>query len=55
VRDLGPEKNQRILGMYPDRAAFVFMPTTLDAAPELIPYDEAMALLWGAARPPSGP
>jgi len=48
VRDLGPEKNERLLARYPDRAAFVFTPTSVDAPPRLVPYDEAMDLLWGA-------
>ena len=49
VRDLGPEKNRRVLTLYPDRAAFVFVPKAPEAAPELVPYAEAMAILWGPA------
>jgi hypothetical protein len=48
ARDFGPELNQRVLDLYPQRVAFVFTPTAADAPPELLPYDEAMALLWGA-------
>lgn len=51
VRDLGPEKNQRLLDRYPERAAFVFVPKAADQAPEVVPYAEAMTALWGA--PPS--
>ncbi len=47
VRDLGPGKNRRILALYPDRAAFVFVPKAPEAAPELVSYAEAMAILWG--------
>jgi hypothetical protein len=49
VRDLGPEKNQRILDLFPDRAAYAFTPTAVDEAPELLPYQDAMELLWGVA------
>jgi hypothetical protein len=49
VRDLGPEKNRRILALYPDRAPFMFVPKVPDAAPEIVPYAEAMAILWGPA------
>ena len=54
VRDLGPEKNRRVLALYPDRAPFVFVPKAPDAPPELVPYAEAMAILWGPAPPASG-
>jgi hypothetical protein len=54
VRDLGPEKNARLLRRYPDRAAFVFVPTSVGAAPELVPYAEAMQILWGAPEPTVG-
>ena len=55
VRDLGPEKNRRVLTLYPDRAAFVFVPKAPEAAPELVPYAEAMAILWGPAPSPQAP
>ena len=51
VRDLGPEKNTRILDLYPARTAFVFVPTVRDGAPELVPYTEAMTILWGLGAP----
>jgi hypothetical protein len=47
VRDFGPERNQRVLELYPERTAFVFTPTMADGAPEIMPYDDAMTLLWG--------
>jgi len=55
VRDLGPAKNRRVLAMYPDRPAFVFVPKAIDAAPEIVPYAEAMAILWGPAPPVTEP
>ncbi len=51
VRDLGPDKNRRVLAQYPDRAPFVFVPKAPDAQPEIVPYAEAMAILWGPAPP----
>ncbi|GMR11929.1 MAG: hypothetical protein BMS9Abin29_0115 [Gemmatimonadota bacterium] len=48
VRDLGPEKNALILGAFPGRNAYVFVPKALEAPPELVDYAEAMAVLWGA-------
>jgi len=47
VRDLGPEKNRRILDLFPTRPAYVFSPLTEGGYPELSPYDLAMELLWG--------
>ncbi|MCH7562408.1 MAG: hypothetical protein IH968_01180 [Gemmatimonadetes bacterium] len=47
VRDLGPEKNAAILEAFPGRNAYVFVPKTVEAAPELVAYDEAMNVLWG--------
>ena len=55
VRDLGPDKNRRILASYPDRAAYVFVPKASEQAPELVPYVEAMAILWGPAPPTTVP
>jgi len=49
VRDLGPEKNRRVLALYPERVPFVFVPKAPDAAPEIVLYAEAMAILWGPA------
>ena len=55
VRDFGPEKNRRLLDSYPERQPFVFVPKDPSRPPEIVPYDEAMAQLWGvvgAAAPP---
>lgn len=49
VRDLGPDKNTLVRAAYPDRAPFVFVPRAAGAAPELVPYDEAMRVLWGGS------
>lgn len=55
VRDFGPERNMRILDSYPERQPFVFVPKDPSLPPEIVPYDEAMAQLWGVvsavARP----
>jgi hypothetical protein len=55
VRDLGPAKNRRLLDLYPERSAFVFVPTAPDAAPELVPYATAMTMLWGSPPPTPDP
>ena len=47
VRDFGPELNRRVLQSYPERRPFVFVPKDPALAPEIVPYDEAMAQLWG--------
>lgn len=54
VRDLGPEKNALLLERYPTRDPYVFVPTTVGEAPALVPYDQAMELLWAAPPPRSG-
>jgi hypothetical protein len=55
VRDLGPEWNRALLEHYDARTPWVFVPKTPGAPPELVPYDEAMQVLWGAtATPPPG-
>lgn len=48
VRDLGPEKNERIRSRFADRTAWVFVPKADGAPPTLVPYEEAMRVLWGA-------
>ena len=50
VRDFGPELNRRLLELYPDRRPFVFVPKDPALPPEIVPYDEAMAQLWGVVR-----
>ena len=47
VRDFGPEQNRRLLDAHPDRRPFVFVPKDPRFPPEIVPYDEAMAQLWG--------
>ena len=47
VRDFGPEQNRRLLDAHPDRRPFVFVPKDPRLPPEIVPYDEAMAQLWG--------
>jgi hypothetical protein len=55
VRDFGPEKNQRLLDAHPDRQPFVFVPKDPRLAPEIVPYDEAMAQLWGVVGVATAP
>ena len=50
VRDFGPEQNRRLLDAYPERRPFVFVPKDPSRPPEIVPYDEAMAQLWGVVR-----
>jgi len=47
VRDFGPERNRALLETYPGREPWVFVPKGPERTPELVPYDEAMAVLWG--------
>ena len=54
VRDFGPELNRRLLELYPDRRPFVFVPKDPALPPEIVPYDEAMAQLWGVVRSARG-
>jgi hypothetical protein len=51
VRDLGPERNRAVLELYPERVALVFTPTVLEGPPRMLPYEEAMQLLWGDGLP----
>ncbi|MCH7855739.1 MAG: hypothetical protein IIB37_03220 [Gemmatimonadetes bacterium] len=50
VRDFGPELNRRLLEAYPERQPFVFVPKDPNRPPEIVPYAEAMAQLWGVVR-----
>ena len=50
VRDFGPERNRRLLAAYPERRPFVFVPKDPSRPPEIVPYDEGMAKLWGVVR-----
>ena len=54
VRDFGPELNRRLLQAYPDRRPWVFVPKDPARAPEIVPYDEAMAQLWGVVGAAGG-
>ncbi|MGE0158567.1 MAG: hypothetical protein AB7T31_04090 [Gemmatimonadales bacterium] len=51
VRDLGPERNERVRAAFPDRRTLVFGYAGPGEPPSLMPYDAAMGLLWG--QPPS--
>ena len=55
VRDFGPERNRRLLEAYPERQPFVFVPKDPNLPPEIVPYDEAMAQLWGVVGVAGGP
>jgi hypothetical protein len=48
VRDLGPERNQPVVQHYSERNAWVLVPKEDGAQPELVPYAEAMQVLWGS-------
>ncbi len=49
VRDLGPEKNRTIRSYFPDRTPYVLVPKADGAPPEVVPYGEAMRVLWREA------
>src|SRR5690606_7505511 len=49
VRDLGPERNARIIEQNPERTPWLFALTRPDGEPQLMPYDEGMRLLWKEA------
>lgn len=55
VRDMGPVMNARLIESMPNREPVAFIRREPDADPELVPYDEAMALLWAGAPPAPGP
>jgi hypothetical protein len=53
-RDLGPAENSEVMALHPDRTPWVYVPRALGEAPQLVPFDEGMARIWGegaAARP----
>jgi hypothetical protein len=55
VRDLGPDENIAFIARYPERHVYALLTPAPDAAPELVPYEEGMALLWSDSRnAPSG-
>jgi hypothetical protein len=49
VRDLGPEKNRTIRSYFPDRTPYVLVPKADGAPPQVVPYGEAMQVLWREA------
>jgi hypothetical protein len=49
VRDLGPADNARLIAQFPSRTAYVLMTTGGDGPPQLLPYGQAMVLIWGTA------
>ncbi len=51
VRDLGPERNARLLERFRDRQAWFLVPSAADGKPALLPYDEGVARTWAAPRP----
>jgi hypothetical protein len=50
VRDLGPERNARLIAAHPGRPVLALASRSPDRSPELMPYDGAMDLLWGPVR-----
>ena len=46
VRDLGPEKNEQIRAAFPERRSYVYGPFAEGSPPRVVPYDEAMEILW---------
>jgi len=46
VRDMGPERNARLIQKYPDREPLVLLRPRDDQAPRLVPYAEGMKFLW---------
>jgi len=49
VRDLGPELNAELLAAYPDRRPFMLFTPAPDEPPALLPYEEGVRRIWGAA------
>jgi hypothetical protein len=50
ARDLGPLRNAALIAAHPDRRAWIYMmPDTAAREPVLLPYDDGMRVLWGAA------
>jgi hypothetical protein len=46
VRDMGPDLNSRLIRRFPERTPILLYVPSLDSKPELVPYDEGIALLW---------
>lgn len=51
ARDMGPETNATLIAAHPDRVPLMFMRTSDDAAPTLLPYDVGISMLWPGFPP----
>ena len=51
VRDMGPERNRRLLERESARRPLVFAAASADAPATLHPYEQGMRLLWGGTTP----
>ncbi|WP_405284189.1 hypothetical protein V3331_01260 [Gaopeijia maritima] len=49
VRDYGPESNEAVLRMFPERRPMVLVPRAHGEAPTLQPYDSTMRRVWEGA------
>ena len=47
VRDLGPERNARLIARFPERTAMALL--SREGRARLVPYDEGMRQLWPSA------
>jgi hypothetical protein len=47
VRDLGPERNARLIAAHPGRQPFMYV-AWAERGARLLPYREGVARLWGA-------
>lgn len=47
VRDMGPAANAAFMATHPGRIPTMFMRRSDDAPPTVVPYDSAVAILWG--------
>ena len=54
VRDLGPERNRELLERWPERRAYLLVPTAPARLPDLLPYEEGMSRLWSAGAGSAG-
>lgn len=55
VRDLGPETNVLVRTAFPERTSWVFTPVEEGGAPVMVPYEQAMTLLWEELTPDAHP
>ena len=49
-RDMGPALNSAVAALHPERTRWVWTPATPGSLPELRPYQQAMAELWGGVE-----